>query len=207
MRAVIPNFKGQKCAAASRGPCQHGEASPPPWLGYRASTARNTKVSGARADFFPVSQMVSQAPAAESPASPGATTVLVVDDEPSVRQLVCRLLQIRGYRVLEAANGADALLVWQETGGKIDLLLTDVVMPRQMSGRALAERLKAERPDLRVLYTSGYNMELGDEAGQLPPGTHFVQKPYRIEELLQAVRAALADDVQKDSYVETPSRR
>jgi two-component system cell cycle sensor histidine kinase/response regulator CckA len=127
--------------------------------------------------------------AASSIAS-GDETVLVVEDEEAVRGLAARILRMAGYRVLSAASGADALALCAEHEGRIDLLLTDVVMP-QMSGRELWERLSKLRPGLAVLYMSGYTDNAIVHHGVLDPGTYFVNKPFSAAELTQKVREAL----------------
>ncbi len=116
-------------------------------------------------------------------------TVLVVEDEEGVRELVRRVLVRQGYRVLEARHGKDALL---EAGreDRIDLLLTDVVMP-EMSGIALAAELREHRPDLRVLYMSGYTEEEIVRRGDATPGVTLLPKPFSGEELARSVRDAL----------------
>ena len=121
----------------------------------------------------------------------GSETVLLVEDEPSVRDLANRLLKQQGYRVLEAANGEEALRLAQEnTGEKIHLLLTDVVLP-QMGGKELADQLKIFRPDIKVLYTSGYTDNAIVHHGVLNSGTHFLQKPFSLKTLSQKVREVL----------------
>jgi len=121
----------------------------------------------------------------------GSETVLLVEDEPPVRDLALRLLNQQGYKVLEAGNGEEALRVVQEhIGEKIHLLLTDVVMP-QMGGKELANQLKLLRPDVKVLYTSGYTDDAIVHHGVLEPGTHFLQKPFSPVALAQKVREVL----------------
>ena len=121
----------------------------------------------------------------------GNERVLLVEDDPSVRDLANRLLKQQGYRVLEAANGEEALRVAQDrTGERIHLLLTDVVLP-QMGGKELADQLKKSRPDLKVLYTSGYTDYAIVHHGVLDSGTHFLQKPFSLKTLSQKVREAL----------------
>ena len=121
----------------------------------------------------------------------GSETVLLVEDEQEVRLLAHRLLSQQGYRVLEATNGVEALHVAQEHGGeKIHLLLTDVVMP-QMGGKELADQLKIFRPDIKVLYTSGYTDDAIVHHGVLEPGTHFLQKPFSLKTLSHKVREVL----------------
>jgi two-component system cell cycle sensor histidine kinase/response regulator CckA len=124
--------------------------------------------------------------------APKATVLLVDDDEP-VRRLISTFLSLSGFRVLAAENGPKALAIWQEHKEFIDLLLTDMTMPEGISGLDLAERLQAQRPDLRVLFTSGYDADIVGEDGVLRAGLHFLQKPYRPEQLLVAVQATLAD--------------
>jgi YesN/AraC family two-component response regulator len=100
-------------------------------------------------------------------------------------------LKQQGYRVLEAANGEEALRLAQDTDGeRIHLLLTDVVLP-QMSGKELADQFKSSRPDLKVLYMSGYTDFAVVHQGVLNPGTHFLQKPFSLETLSQKIREAL----------------
>lgn len=116
-------------------------------------------------------------------------TVLVVDDEPVVRTLVRNMLERSGYTVLEARDGEEAILL-AGAGARIDLLLTDVVMPR-MSGRALADSLRARLPQLRVLFTSGYSADALGEHGVLERGSSLLEKPYALHTLRLSVRGAL----------------
>ena len=121
----------------------------------------------------------------------GSETVLLVEDEPLVRDLAHRLLSQQGYNVIEAANGVQALRVAQEHAGEdIHLLLTDVVMP-QMGGKELVNQLKILRPDVKVLYTSGYTDDAIVHHGVLEPGTNFLQKPFSPKTLSHKVREAL----------------
>ncbi len=117
-------------------------------------------------------------------------TVLVVEDEEGVRELLRRLLVQRGYHVLEARHGKDALLEAERHREPIDLLLTDVVMPA-MSGVALAAELRERRPELRVLFMSGYTEEEIVRRGDGGPGLRLLRKPFAGDELARAVRAAL----------------
>jgi CheY-like chemotaxis protein len=120
----------------------------------------------------------------------GDETVLLVEDEPEVRDLAREILEASGYTVLQACDPQDALLIAERHGGPIHLLLTDVIMPRQ-SGRALAERLRPLRPELQVLFMSGYTNEAIVRHGVLEPGTLFIQKPFTPEGLGRKVREAL----------------
>jgi PAS domain S-box-containing protein len=120
----------------------------------------------------------------------GQETILVVEDADLVRSLTCRILQTRGYAVLEARDGIEAIEVWRAHRDKVHLLLTDAIMPF-MSGRELAERLSAERPAVRILYMSGYTDDAGLHEGASHEGTAFLQKPFAPEALLEKVRAVL----------------
>jgi signal transduction histidine kinase len=121
----------------------------------------------------------------------GRETVLLVEDEERVRQIATEVLERVGYRVLPEGNAAGALARAREHRGRIELLLTDVVLP-DMNGRELADRLRAARPDSRVLYTSGYTDEIKILTGQTGPGTLFLPKPYDPPTLLRSVREVLA---------------
>jgi two-component system, cell cycle sensor histidine kinase and response regulator CckA len=117
-------------------------------------------------------------------------TVLVVDDEAGVRKLAARILRTRGYSVLEAASGAEALIVAQSWHGRIHLLVTDVMMPG-MSGWALARQLQDERPGLETLFISGYAANAVVHEGGLDKKANFLQKPFAAGALVQQVRNLL----------------
>jgi PAS domain S-box-containing protein len=121
----------------------------------------------------------------------GRETILVVEDEPAVRELVRELLKQHGYRVLEAESGPRALEIWRQHKQEIALLLTDVVMPEAMNGRELAERLCAERPGLKVIFTSGYSADVLGREHLLERGIRYVQKPFHPKRLVQIVRDCL----------------
>jgi CheY-like chemotaxis protein len=117
-------------------------------------------------------------------------TVLIVEDEPALRDLACRILDNAGYRVLAAESGAEALKLGAEHPGDIDLLLTDVIMPGAL-GKEVAERLLEQDPQLRVLYMSGYAQPILASRGTLDPGVTLIEKPFGRTELLAAVRRQL----------------
>ena len=121
----------------------------------------------------------------------GDETLLVVEDEPIVRMLLRAILERAGYAVLEASSGVDALRVWAGHRDSIRLLFTDIVMPEGINGRALAARLRKERPALPVIFTSGYSAEIAGRELSLEPGQSFLQKPASPVELLNAIRSAL----------------
>jgi len=125
-----------------------------------------------------------------TPTPGGTETVLLVEDADALRTLTRSLLEQSGYLVLTAESGAAALKAAEDVHGRIDLLLTDVIMPG-MSGRALADQLLRSRPGLKVLYMSGYTYSAVAEHGVLEPGTYLLQKPFTEEGLLQKVREVL----------------
>jgi signal transduction histidine kinase/CheY-like chemotaxis protein len=120
----------------------------------------------------------------------GNETVLVVEDEPSVRELTVRTLRAGGYRVLAASNGREALDVVARSPQGFHLLLTDVVMP-DMGGRQLADTLLSGRPDLAVLFVSGHAEDVIAHHGVLDPGVHFLAKPFTPAALQEKVRSLL----------------
>jgi two-component system, cell cycle sensor histidine kinase and response regulator CckA len=130
-------------------------------------------------------------PPAPEPPAPLAT-ILVVEDEAGIRALVRKILRRQGYEVLEAANGQDALALCREQGKRVELLITDVLMP-QMGGRELVERLQTQGHDMKVLYVSGYTDDTSIYSGELPAGTAFLQKPFTLGSLLDKVKEVLAE--------------
>ena len=120
----------------------------------------------------------------------GSETILVVEDEEALRKLARRALVEAGYTVLTAADGDEALLICAQYAGDIQLLLTDVVMPR-MSGKVLAQSLSKTRPALKVLYMSGYADNAIVHHGVLDAGTHFLAKPFTPVDLTRKVREVL----------------
>jgi len=122
----------------------------------------------------------------------GAETVLVVEDNQQVLDITLKVLARYGYRTLAARNGDEAVRVGRDFEGKIHLLVTDVIMPG-MNGKELAERLRSERPDMKVLFMSGYTENIIVQKGILPTDIHYIQKPFSFEGLARKVRDALGD--------------
>jgi CheY-like chemotaxis protein len=160
--------------------------------GYIAVTSAPDE--GARFDlFFPVaSEQALQEPAAvrRTLAGRDAGRILLVEDEASIRDVAARVLKGRGYEVLEASDGLEALGSVDEGTTKIDLLITDVIMPR-MGGVKLASRLRTQHPQLPVLYMSGYTEETFESAALVSGLDHYMQKPFTPDDLLTCARKAL----------------
>jgi two-component system cell cycle sensor histidine kinase/response regulator CckA len=144
------------------------------------------------AAYFPaVDERVSGRAADAAPRSlAGTETILVAEDEPGVRDLIRRSLAPHGYKLLEAANGLEALEVAERFAGEIDLLLTDIVMP-EMNGPNLAQRLLFTRRDLKVLYVSGFPMTAVTRSGSISSRAQFLAKPFSSATLAAAVRKSL----------------
>jgi DNA-binding response OmpR family regulator len=113
-----------------------------------------------------------------------------VEDEESVRQLVRETLAARGYRVMEAENGESGIAAAARYDGKIDLVITDVVMPG-MGGRELVKQLAETRPNTKVLYLSGYTEDAIINEGSIESGAGFLQKPFTLQNLSRKVREVL----------------
>jgi CheY-like chemotaxis protein len=121
----------------------------------------------------------------------GNETILLVEDDSSVRASVRSSLARLGYLVLEAPAGVEALEVWKQYRGEIRLLLTDLVMPGGMTGRELSQRLRNDNPKLKVLYASGYSAGIADKDFILEEGINFLIKPFEADKLAQTVRNCL----------------
>lgn len=142
--------------------------------------------------FFPRLQSADSKPEKEQAdySTTKAETVLIVDDESGVKNLAATALRKLGYKVLEAGSAKEALTMSEQNKGKVDLLLTDVIMP-DLNGKALADKLSKLRPDMKVLFMSGYSDKAVSQNGILMPGTRLVQKPFTQKSLSKAVREVL----------------
>lgn len=129
----------------------------------------------------------------------GNETILIAEDETSLRTLTSSTLEMSGYKVLQAKDGFEALEVSRKHDGAIDLLLTDIVMPG-MGGRALAEELGRERKEMRIVYMSGYTGQAVGSQGPVEPGSFYLHKPFTRQALMQKIREAL------DSQIAAPVR-
>ena len=120
----------------------------------------------------------------------GTATILLVEDEEAVRAFAARALQSRGYKVHEAASGIDALEIMKQSGGAIDLVVSDVVMP-ELDGPSMLRELRKTRPDLKIIFISGYAEEAFRK--NLPEGEkfHFLPKPFSLKQLAVAVKETL----------------
>jgi two-component system cell cycle sensor histidine kinase/response regulator CckA len=123
-------------------------------------------------------------------------TVLLVEDEPGIRALVRKILRRENYNVLEAGNAEEARAMAEAAPGRIDLLITDVMLPAA-SGRDLAEHIRETRADIKVLYISGYTDDDAVRSGAVPPGSKFLQKPFTLGALVSKVKEALAPEAAK----------
>jgi two-component system, cell cycle sensor histidine kinase and response regulator CckA len=163
---------------------QHGG-----WIEVDTAPGRGTTIR----TFFPLSKEGFVAASAKSESLPtestpiNDTTILVVEDEEMLREFVSEALGTLGYHVLSAANGRDALNLWAEHRDEIDLLLTDVVMPESISGRQLAHTLIQDKPNLKVIFTSGYSSELFGSEFEREKEHLFLAKPYLPDRLAQTV--------------------
>jgi PAS domain S-box-containing protein len=141
-----------------------------------------------------------------TPVQGGPETVLHVEDEPALRQLVRDILSQYHYKILEAGSGVEALKVWDENDGRVDLLLTDMVMPEGMTGRELAQQLRKRKPDLRVIYTSGYTLKtFGQE--RTDSDTVWLEKPYQPSQLARQVRQCLDAEARPVRACASPASR
>jgi two-component system cell cycle sensor histidine kinase/response regulator CckA len=116
--------------------------------------------------------------------------ILVVDDEPIVRSLVRKLLEVEGYTVLDAANSEAAKMIWDKNKTAVDLLLVDCVMP-DVSGQQLAEFFQRQKPGLKIIFFSGYGLDVLTGIENKVGGRRFIQKPFDADDLLNVVKSSL----------------
>jgi CheY-like chemotaxis protein len=138
-----------------------------------------------------IDESVASEPAPETGADArGTETILLVEDQPQLRQLTSHILQGYGYKVREVANGKEALSVFEQNGDLIDLVLTDVVMPG-ITGIELGRQLRATHPKLKILYMSGYTDDIVLRRGAPGPGNAYLEKPFTPERLVTKIRQIL----------------
>jgi len=144
--------------------------------------------------FLPRHEAVADTDSIQKPkgrAQGGSETILLVEDEPALRKLARTVLTRLGYKVHEASSAVAAIEVWQQQQAEIALLFTDMVMPGKMTGLELSQRLVKDKPNLKVVYTSGYTDEMLKEGSELRHAPNFLEKPYGTEVLSRKIRAAL----------------
>jgi len=147
--------------------------------------------------YMPASKSASLVPKADTGMDnlPGGTeTILVAEDDPAVRRTLCKLLQRCGYTVLKAESGVAALSLWENHKNRIQLLLTDVMMPGGILGTELALRLRTEKPQLKVIFTSGYDSEVAGKESKPGQGMRMIHKPWLPREVAETVRDCLDRD-------------
>jgi CheY-like chemotaxis protein len=133
---------------------------------------------------------VVKAAAPEAPSVRGHETILVVEDDPQVRGVTIRALEGSGYRVIPAASGEEALVIARESGERLDMVVTDVVMPG-LTGREVVDELRRSLPDIPALFVSGYTQDAIAQRGVLDSGVEFLPKPFTPSTLVARVRAML----------------
>jgi signal transduction histidine kinase/CheY-like chemotaxis protein/HAMP domain-containing protein len=161
------------------------------WIEVFSEVGRGTTVTV----YFPACDeaisVADEKTVAAAPAAGGSETILVAEDEMVLREMAHEFLKDCGYRVLEAASGREAILVWQQHRGEIDLLLTDMKMPEGISGMDIAEHMLAEQPGLRIIFTSGYSDDIVSPEVLERTNARFLPKPYAYADLIRLVRASL----------------
>jgi two-component system, cell cycle sensor histidine kinase and response regulator CckA len=161
--------------------------------GWIAVTSELNKGTTFRIHFPALPGTHAEKTASEGPSSlpRGTETILVVEDDVAVRSLILSVLQRCGYTVLSAKSGVAAMGLWCQERNQVDLLLTDLVMPDGVTGLQLAEKLKADKPALKILYVSGYSTELTSKGNSLVEGVNFLQKPFSPDKLARLLRVIL----------------
>jgi two-component system, cell cycle sensor histidine kinase and response regulator CckA len=161
------------------------------WLEVVSSLGRGTTFDV----FFPAGNGMAvtddEVAAPELATVTGTETILIVEDEPMLREMARTILENSGYRILEASSGKEALDVWNQRTGPVDLLLTDMMMPEGVSGMELAERLLSLQPGLKVVFTSGYTAQEVSPEVLARNRAHFLQKPFSHANLASIVRECL----------------
>jgi len=155
--------------------------------------------------YFPVTDQAPEKQAAALEVRGGKETVLVVEDEMVLRELLREILTSHGYRVLEAANGLEAQTVWAKNQEEVDLLLTDIAMPHGLSGRDLADLLRKDNPALPVIFSSGYSQEMIARSEDARLGATYLSKPYNPVQLAQSVRHALDAAHKRETSLAAPA--
>jgi CheY-like chemotaxis protein len=156
--------------------------------------------------YFPPSRQPAETmdPAVDTAPLRGCETVLVVEDEDVLREMVLEVLSLQGYTVLEASSGPRAIEVWEQANRSIDLLLTDMVMPGGMTGSELAERLSSQQPSLKVIYSSGYSPGMAGKDASALECPNFLPKPYSSDRLAHFVRECLDAPVKRNGSLSRP---
>jgi len=154
--------------------------------------------------YFPVSVKPAEknAPTDDNLLPRGTETIMVVEDEAPLREMLSLALVMQGYKVHDARSGRHALEVWENVGQDVDLLVTDMIMPEGVLGAELAQRLVARKPGLKVIFTSGYTPDMAGKDVSLMEGHNFMPKPYTIGKMAQLVRQCL--DRKKESIPAPP---
>jgi signal transduction histidine kinase/CheY-like chemotaxis protein len=161
------------------------------WINVYSETGRGTTFHIYLPRLTQTSARQAAAQAALNSAMGGNETILLVEDDAALRTTVSKALTKLGYQVLEVASGAQALEIWPAQRDKIDLVLTDLVMPGGMSGLELGQRLQSENPKTKIIYTSGYSAELVSKDFPMTEGVNFLSKPFPVPALARTIQAAL----------------
>jgi PAS domain S-box-containing protein len=159
------------------------------WVSVESEPAKGARFQV----YFPASESraVTRTNTARSTFHKGTETILLVEDDDPIRRMTRRLLERQGYTVIEAPNGVEALALWKQHRDRIALLLTDLVMPAGMTGQQLARALQRDKPNLKIVFTSGYSTEIAGGEIHLRNGENFLQKPSSPAILLETLRKTL----------------